>query len=91
VSDYLWRCEPTRHNIDLLAAVRRRDVVLFRLDADRRPLPAGMLAAAIVQDLLTVAAELQHQPVPTIVLVDDLRRRPPPGSCGCSAAAAPPA
>src|SRR3954468_13195929 len=65
VADYLYRGEPTRHNIDLLAAVRRRDVVLFRLDADRRPLLAGMLAAAIVQDLLTIAAELQHQPVPT--------------------------
>src|SRR3954452_13438952 len=71
VSDYLWRREPTRHNIDLLAAVRRRDVVLFRLDSDRRPLLAGMLAAAIVQDLLTIAAELQLQPVPTLVLVDE--------------------
>jgi hypothetical protein len=63
VANFLWRERPTRHNIDLLAAVRRRDVVLFRLDADRRPLVAGMLAAAIVQDLLTIASELQHQPV----------------------------
>src|SRR4051794_6723565 len=36
---FLYRREPTRHNIDLLAAVRRRDVVLFRLDSDRRPAP----------------------------------------------------
>jgi hypothetical protein len=71
VVNFLYRREPTRHNIDLLAAVRRRDVVLFRLDADRRPL----LAAAIVQDLLTIAAELQHQPIPTLTLV--LGRRPP--------------
>ena len=71
VADFLWRSEPTRHSIDLLAAVRRRDVVLFRLDADRRPLLAGMLAAAIVQDLLTIAAELQHEPVPTLVLIDE--------------------
>jgi hypothetical protein len=30
-----------------------------------------MLAAAIVQDLLTIAVELQHQPIPTLVLVDE--------------------
>jgi hypothetical protein len=48
VSDFLWREQPTRHKIDLLAAVRHGDVVLFRLDADRPPLLASMLAAAIV-------------------------------------------
>jgi conjugal transfer pilus assembly protein TraD len=79
VSTFLWREQPTRHNIDLLAAVNRRDVVLFRLDADRRPLLAGMLAAAIVQDLLTIAAELQHQPVPTLVLVDEFSAVAPGG------------
>ena len=71
VAQFLWRSEPTRHSIDLLAAVRRRDVVLFRLDADRRPLLAALLAAAIVQDLLTIAAELQHEPVATLVLIDE--------------------
>ena len=76
------REQPTRHSIDLLRAVQHGDVVLFRLDADRRPLLAAMLAAAIVQDLLTVAADLQHAPVPTLVLVDEFsavaprRRRP---------------
>src|SRR3954462_10422603 len=79
VADYLWSEKPTRHHIDLLAAVRRRDVVLFRLDADRRPLLAGMLAAAIVQDLLTIAAELHHQPVPTLVLVDEFSAVAPGG------------
>jgi conjugal transfer pilus assembly protein TraD len=79
VAHFLWREQPTRHNIDLFAAVRRRDVVLFRLDADRRPLLAGMLAAAIVQDLLTIAAELQHQPVPTLVLVDEFSAVSPGG------------
>jgi conjugal transfer pilus assembly protein TraD len=79
VSDYLWRREPTRHNIDLLGAVKRRDVVLFRLDADRRPLLASMLAAAIGQDLLTIAAELQHQPIPTMVLVDEFSAVAPEG------------
>ena len=45
--------------LDLLAAVRARAVVYFRLEADRLPLLAQMLAAAVVQDLLTVAAEAQ--------------------------------
>src|SRR5919199_749299 len=79
VVNFLYRREPTRHNIDLLAAVRKRDVVLFRLDADRRPLLASMLAAAIVQDMLTIAAELQHQPVPTLVLVDEFSAVAPQG------------
>jgi DNA helicase HerA-like ATPase len=58
--------------IDLLACVRERAVVYFRLDADRVPLLARMLAAAIVQDLLTVAAECQAaQPVPTLIAIDE--------------------
>ncbi len=57
--------------LDLLEAVRWRAVVYFRLDADRLPLIARMLAAAIVQDLLTVAASLQVEPTPTIVAVDE--------------------
>ena len=56
---------------DLLGAVRSRAVVLFRLDADRRPLLAQMLAAAIVGDLLTTAAELQTGPVPAIAVIDE--------------------
>src|SRR3954451_18192552 len=77
VARFLYRHEPTRHNIDLLAAVKRRDVVLFRLPAHRRPLLPSMLAAAIVQDLLTIAAELQHQPIPTLVLVDEFSAAAP--------------
>jgi conjugal transfer pilus assembly protein TraD len=57
--------------IDLLDAVRRRAVVYFRLDADRLPLLAGMLAGAIVGDLLTVAADLQADPTPTVVAIDE--------------------
>jgi hypothetical protein len=58
-------------SIDLLAAVRRRAVVYFRLEADRLPLLARMLAASIIQDLLTVAAVCQRDPVATIVAVDE--------------------
>jgi conjugal transfer pilus assembly protein TraD len=56
---------------ELLEAVRGGAVVMFRLDADRRPLLAQMLAAAIVQDLLTISAELQAAPVATIVAIDE--------------------
>ena len=38
-----------------------------------------MLAAAIVQDLLTIAAELQRQPVSTLVLVDEFSAVAPGG------------
>ncbi len=57
--------------IDLLAAVRSRAVVYFRLEADRLPLLAGMLGAAIVQDLLSVAAACQRAPAPAIVAIDE--------------------
>jgi type IV secretory pathway TraG/TraD family ATPase VirD4 len=79
VSFFLYSDKPTRHHIDLLGAVNRRDIVLFRLDADRRPLLASMLAAAIVQDLLTIAAELQAHPIPTLVLVDEFSAIAPGG------------
>jgi hypothetical protein len=57
--------------LDLLDAARDQAVVYFRLDADRLPLLAGMLAAAIVGDLLTVAAGLQADPTPTLVVIDE--------------------
>ena len=51
-----------------------------------------MIAAAIVQDLLTVAAHQQHQPLPTLVLRRRvLRRRARTASPGSSAAGARPA
>jgi hypothetical protein len=56
---------------DLLEAVRKRAVVYFSLEADRRPLLAAMLAAAIVQDLQTMVAALQGRPVPSLVIVDE--------------------
>jgi type IV secretory pathway TraG/TraD family ATPase VirD4 len=56
---------------DLLAAVRARAVVYFRLDSDSRPLLAQMLGAAIVQDLQTTVASLQGHPIPTLVVIDE--------------------
>lgn len=55
----------------LLEAVRAKAVVYFSLEADRRPLLAQMLGAAIVQDLQTTVAALQGRPVPTLVLIDE--------------------
>jgi type IV secretory pathway TraG/TraD family ATPase VirD4 len=56
---------------DLLGAAEERAVVYFRLDADRRPLLAQMLGAAIVQDLQTVVSSLQTSPVPTVIVIDE--------------------
>ncbi len=56
---------------DLLGAVRERAVVYLRLDADRRPLLAQMLGAAIVQDLITTVATLQDQPIGSVVIIDE--------------------
>jgi len=58
-------------SLDLLAAVRQRAIVYFGLEADRLPLLARMLAAAVVQDLLSVAASCQGRPVPTLVAIDE--------------------
>jgi type IV secretory pathway TraG/TraD family ATPase VirD4 len=57
--------------LDIHQAVTDQAVVYFRLDADRRPLLAGMLAAAIVGDLISLIARLQARPTPTLVAVDE--------------------
>ncbi len=56
---------------DLLAACREGSVVVFRLEADSRPLVAQMLGAAIVQDLQSTVAALQRSPAPTLVVIDE--------------------
>lgn len=60
-----------QHGIDLLQAVRWRAVVLFRLDADRLPLLAAMLGAAVVQDLIGVSAQMQGAGVATQIAIDE--------------------
>ena len=56
---------------DLLQAVRAKAVVYFGLESDSRPLLSQMLGGAIVQDLQTVVASLQSQPVATVVVIDE--------------------
>ena len=60
-----------RPAISLRQALAERAVVYFRLDADRHALAAGMLAGAIVSDLVTVVADRQRRPVPTVVVIDE--------------------
>jgi type IV secretory pathway TraG/TraD family ATPase VirD4 len=55
----------------LLASLRAGAVVYFSLQSDRRPLLSQMLAAAIVQDLQTVVASCQQEPLPTLVAIDE--------------------
>ena len=57
--------------LDLLEAVKARAVVYFNLEADRRPLLAQMLGAAIVGDLQAMVAALQGRPIPTLVVIDE--------------------
>jgi hypothetical protein len=65
--------DPQRGGVafDLLEAIRERAVVLFSLDADRRPLLATMLGAAVVQDLVGCVAALQAAPTPCLVTIDE--------------------
>ena len=73
-SDVARWLEPTGGGVrgfDLFEAVRKRAVVYFDLDADRRPLLTQMLGAAIVQDMQTTVASLQSQPTPTVVVIDE--------------------
>jgi hypothetical protein len=58
--------------IDLRNALEGGDVVLFRLEADRRPLAAAMVAAAIIQDLVAIDDERQHgEQRPGLVIIDE--------------------
>jgi type IV secretory pathway TraG/TraD family ATPase VirD4 len=65
--------------LDLLDAVGERSVSYFCLEADRLPLLSRMLAAAIVSDLLTVAASCQSAPTPTLVAIDEFSAIAPDG------------
>jgi TraM recognition site of TraD and TraG/Type IV secretion-system coupling protein DNA-binding domain len=57
--------------LDLLPAARGQAVVYCNLEADRRPLLAQMLGAAIVQDLQTMVAASQGRPLGTLVVIDE--------------------
>ena len=58
-------------SFNLRQMIERRAVVYFSLEADRRPLLAQMLGAAIVQDLHSTQAALQGRRIPTLVVIDE--------------------
>jgi hypothetical protein len=58
--------------IDLRSALAAGDVVLFRLEADRLPLLAPMVAAAVVQDLAAISDARQHgHHNPGLIIIDE--------------------
>jgi Type IV secretion-system coupling protein DNA-binding domain len=68
-----------RETIDLFEAVSNGDVVYFNLNADARPELARMVGAAVVMDLVSLDATMQHHDedgtvaMPTVVLFDDIQ------------------
>jgi len=58
-------------SFDLLDAIESGAVVYFSLRADSWPLLAQMLGVAIVGDLRGVAASLQGDPRPSVVVIDE--------------------
>jgi hypothetical protein len=71
IGDLLDPRTPDLERVDLLQAAKSGAVVYFNLEADRRPLLAQMLGAAIVQDLQAMVAALQARPAPTLVMIDE--------------------
>lgn len=68
------RLDPTRsggEQIDLGRAFERREVVYFSLDADRYPVAARLLTAALVMDLASLASGWQGGKAAAIVLIDE--------------------
>jgi type IV secretory pathway TraG/TraD family ATPase VirD4 len=61
----------TAPRFEVLQAIRAGAVVYFTLDADRRPLLAQMLGAAVVQDLVATVAALQSRPCPALAVIDE--------------------
>ncbi len=71
IGDLLDPRTPGLERLDLLDAAKAGAVVYFDLEADRRPLLAQMLGAAIVQDLQAMVAALQGRPEETLVMIDE--------------------
>ena len=57
--------------IDLARALREREVVYFHIDADRYPASSQLLAAALVIDLVGLTADLQADPIPGLLVIDE--------------------
>ncbi len=66
---------PGEELVDLLASVRSGDVAYFNLNADARPALSRMVGAAVVMDLVSVAATMQRSGefMPTVLTLDDVQ------------------
>jgi hypothetical protein len=71
----LLEAAPGCELIDLLEVVRAGDVAYFNLNADSRPALSRMIGAAIVMDLVNIAATMQRnrEHVPTVLMFDDVQ------------------
>lgn len=57
--------------LDLMASLRRGEVVYFHLDSDRYPAASRLLAAALVIDLVTLTADMQGGEVRGLAIIDE--------------------
>ncbi len=57
--------------LDLSEAIRRRATVYFRLDSERLGVVAEKVGASIAIELGAIASELQRQPIPTFIGIDE--------------------
>ena len=57
--------------IELARALHEREVVYFHIDADRYPASSQLLAAALVIDLVGLTADLQAEPIPGLLVIDE--------------------
>ena len=68
---WLDPCLGKGERIDLEVSLRQGDVLYFNLDADRYPGAARLLAAALVIDLVGLAAERQGEAARSLVVVNE--------------------
>jgi Cdc6-like AAA superfamily ATPase len=71
----LLEAAPGCELVDLLEVVRAGNVAYFNLNADARPALSRMVGAAIVMDLVSIAATLQRNEeyLPTVLMLDDVQ------------------
>jgi TraM recognition site of TraD and TraG/Bacterial protein of unknown function (DUF853) len=67
----VWLGSGQGEPIELGASWREREIVYFRLDADRYPLASEMLGAAIVSDLVALTGELQGAASLGLIAIDE--------------------
>ncbi len=67
---------PDTEIFNIRKAVEKRDVVYFRLDADKRPETAEILVSTILQNLASTASEMQGGSLKLTVILDEFAAAP---------------